>query len=110
MPSVVLKRTEGEHGIHQCARQFRKMAKEFEEVSVNFFEMDVANRATSALCRDLGVAAVPAFHIYGFSDGEDRGVGCLDEVVGPSNVGKVKQRITEFSSTDFDMSTFAFAE
>lgn len=92
-----------------AAAHFKRMADELGKGSVRFFEMDVSHRDTQTLCRDLGVAAVPAFHFYAFRDGKDSGVGCLDTVVGPTNVAKVRQRVSEYSSKDFDIAEYSFA-
>lgn len=76
---------------------------------VRFCEMDVSERANQGLGRRLGVEAVPAFRFYVFRNGgEEEGVGVLDEVVGPRNVGVVREKVLEYSSVAFDVGDYDF--
>ncbi len=86
-------------------RQFARVAADNND-SARFFELDVA--AAPALCRDLGVAAVPQFQLYA-RPSTDADVGVLDTVSGPQAVHQVRERINEFYSGGFDMSDYEFA-
>ena len=72
-----------------------------------FFELDIS--AAPALCRDLGVAAVPQFQLYA-RPSVDTDVGVLDTVSGPHAVNQVQERIKEFVSDGFDLNDYEFAD
>lgn len=77
---------------------------------MRFCEMDVSQRQNQRLCRELGVEAVPTFQFYKFvreGNGES-GVGVLDEVVGPTQVGKVRQRVLDIVCGGFDSGDYVF--
>lgn len=97
-------------------KQLERVAADADSRRVSFLHLDVDAAGTAPLCRDLGVSAVPAFHFYSFRDaeegdgeGQEGGVGCLDTLVGPSRVGRVRERVMEFTSGDFDIGDFVFA-
>lgn len=96
-----------------ASRAFRRMADEITARGdgVRFCEMDVTERQNQRLCRDLGVEAVPAFQFYVFrNQGREQGVGVLDEVVGPRNVGVVRRKVDEYSKGGFDIGEYVFEE
>lgn len=86
-----------------------RVADEFDGERVRFLELDTDADGTQELCQQLGVSAVPSFHFYAFRGGEDGGVGCLDKIVGPMRVGRVRERVLEFSADGFDIEAYAFA-
>eukprot|EP00177_Eucheuma_denticulatum_P008421 GFKZ01015311.1.p4 GENE.GFKZ01015311.1~~GFKZ01015311.1.p4 ORF type:complete len:166 (-),score=25.94 GFKZ01015311.1:432-929(-) len=99
-----------------ASRAYARMAEELarnQQVHVRFCEMDVTEGETGRLGRQLGVDFVPMWQFYKFREGGGgggRGVGVLEEVVGPREVGTVREKVLEFAREGFDMDQYVFED
>lgn len=97
-----------------ASRAYKRLARDVAtaEKDVTFCEMDVSEAQNHRLCRELGVNAVPMFQFYKFRAGaEGRGaVGLLDQVVGPTQVGRVREMVGTFASDAFDIEDYVFED